>query len=70
MKNLSRKQRLFKRSSGQGITEYAAILAFVALLVALVFAFAPSTLSGAVSAAFSSVISQLNNMSAASGSAS
>jgi len=70
MKTVSRKKRLFKSSSGQGITEYAAILAFVALLVALVFAFAPSTLSAAVSAAFSSVISQINNMSASAGSAS
>jgi Flp pilus assembly pilin Flp len=70
MKTVSRKQRLLKRSSGQGITEYAAILAFVALLVALVFAFAPNTLSGAISAAFSAVCSHLNNMSAASGSAS
>ncbi len=58
------------RRSGQGITEYAAMLAFVAVLVALVFAFAPGKLSPAISAAFSVVVSQLNNLAGASGSAS
>lgn len=70
VKTVLLKQQLLRRRSGQGITEYAAILAFVALLVALVFAFAPTTLSGAISSAFSAVISQVNNMSAASGAAS
>jgi len=59
-----------KRNSGQGITEYAAMLAFVAVLVALVFAFAPGKLLPAVSAAFSSIVSQLNNMAAVAGSSS
>lgn len=50
--------------SGQGITEYGAILAFVALLVGLVFGFANSTLRQAISQSFSSVISQLNQLNA------
>jgi len=70
MRAVSRTSAKSRRRSGQGITEYAAILAFVALLVALVFAFAPSSLSGAISAAFSCVVSEINNMSAAAGSAS
>lgn len=58
------------RRSGQAITEYASMLAFVAVMVALVFAFAPGKLGPAVSAAFSAVTSQLNNLAAASSSAS
>jgi Flp pilus assembly pilin Flp len=46
------------------------MLAFVAVMVALVFAFAPGKLGPAVSAAFSAVTSQLNNLAAASSSAS
>lgn len=49
----------------QGITEYGAILSFVAILVALAFGFYNGSLSQAVSKAFSSVVSQLENMSAA-----
>lgn len=48
--------------SGQGITEYGAILAFVALLVAVVFSFAQGSLTAAISSAFSSVVSQLNQL--------
>ncbi|HNB23850.1 MAG TPA: hypothetical protein PKZ32_15650 [Candidatus Melainabacteria bacterium] len=58
------------RRSGQAITEYASMLAFVAVLVACVFAFAPGKLSPAISAAFSVVSSQLNNLAAASSTAS
>lgn len=59
-----------RNRSGQGIVEYASMLAFVAVLAALVFAFAPGKLSPAVSAAFSVVISQLNNLAAAATTAS
>ncbi|MBX9720821.1 MAG: hypothetical protein K2X81_05470 [Candidatus Obscuribacterales bacterium] len=48
--------------SGQGITEYGAILAFVALLVAVVFGFAQGTLQSAISQSFSSIVSQLNQL--------
>lgn len=50
--------------SGQGITEYGAILAFVALLVAVVFGFAQGSLQSAISQAFSSVVAQLNRLNA------
>lgn len=50
--------------SGQGITEYGAILAFVAILVALVFSITQGALRHAICAAFSAVVSQLNNLSA------
>jgi Flp pilus assembly pilin Flp len=56
--------RFIEDEDGQGITEYGAMLAFVAILVALVFGITHGTLRGAVCAAFSSVTSQLNNMSA------
>ena len=46
--------------SGQGITEYGAVLAFVALLVAVVFGFAQGTLRQSLSQSFSTVVSQLN----------
>jgi Flp pilus assembly pilin Flp len=56
--------------SGQGITEYGAILAFVAILVALVFSITKGALTSAISAAFSSVVGQLNNLSSAAANAS
>lgn len=56
--------------SGQGITEYGAILAFVAILVAVVFAITQGALAGAISSAFSSVVSQLNKLSSAAATAS
>jgi Flp pilus assembly pilin Flp len=55
---------------GQGITEYGAILAFVAILVAVVFSVTQGALSGAISKAFSSVVKQLNALSTAAASAS
>jgi Flp pilus assembly pilin Flp len=62
--------RFIKDESGQGITEYGAILAFVAILVAVVFGVTKGALSSAISAAFSSVVSQLNNLSLAASGAS
>lgn len=60
-----------KRSGrGQGITEYGAMLAFVAILVATVFGLTQSALKGGVSNAYSSMAGQLNKLSAASGSGS
>ena len=61
--------RFINDESGQGITEYGAILAFVAILVALVFAITSGALRGAISAAFSAVTSQLNALSAGAGGA-
>lgn len=54
----------------QGITEYGAVLSFVAILVALAFGFYNGSLSNAMSKAFSSVVSQLENMSSAASTAS
>ncbi len=62
--------RFITDESGQGITEYGAILAFVAILVALVFGITKGALTGAISQAFSAVVSQLNNLSAAASNAS
>lgn len=51
--------RFVHDESGQGITEYGAILAFVALLVGVAFGF-QSQLRGAISNAFSQIVAQLN----------
>jgi Flp pilus assembly pilin Flp len=56
--------------SGQGITEYGAVLAFVALLVAVVFGFARGALQSTLSQSFSTVVSQLNALNAYSASSS
>jgi Flp pilus assembly pilin Flp len=56
--------------SGQGITEYGAILAFVAILVALVFSITKGALTSAISSAFSSVVKSLNDLSSAAANAS
>jgi Flp pilus assembly pilin Flp len=61
--------RFINDESGQGITEYGAILAFVALLVALVFSLTKGALTSAISNAFSAVVHQLNNLSSAAGAA-
>ena len=50
----------FADESGQGITEYGAVLAFVALLVAVVFGFARGALQSTLSESFSTIVSQLN----------
>ncbi|MBA4075214.1 MAG: hypothetical protein C0508_09240 [Cyanobacteria bacterium PR.023] len=62
--------RFISDESGQGITEYGAILAFVAILVALVFSITQGALTSAISKAFSAVVSQLNNLSSAAANAS
>jgi len=51
--------------SGQGITEYGAILAFVAVLVGVVFALGQGTLKGAITTAFNNIAAQLNALNAA-----
>jgi Flp pilus assembly pilin Flp len=62
--------RMRRRSKrGQGISEYGAMLAFVAILVALCFSITNGHLAGAVSAAFSSIAGQLNNLCSGAGDA-
>ena len=60
----------FTDEDAQGITEYGAILAFVAILVALVFAITQGALTAAISKSFSAAVSQLNRVSLAGSSAS
>ncbi len=62
--------RFIRDESGQGITEYGAILAFVAILVALVFSITQGALSAAISQAFAAVVKQLNALSGAANNAS
>jgi len=56
--------------SGQSITEYGAIIAFVGVLIAVVFGLARGSLFSAVSGSYSSVTSQLGALNAYSGSSS
>jgi Flp pilus assembly pilin Flp len=56
-------KQFIQDESGQGITEYGAILAFVAILVALVFGITKGALTSSISAAFSAVVQQLNDLS-------
>ena len=55
-----RKQRRSER--GQGITEYAAILAFVAGIASMVYLFVPGRLGPAISSSFSSMTGQMDRM--------
>ncbi len=56
-------RKIRRRSErGQGITEYAAILAFVAGIIAMVYMFVPGNLAPALSSSFSSVVSSLNSL--------
>jgi Flp pilus assembly pilin Flp len=61
--------RFLHDEGGQGITEYGAILAFVAILVAVVFGITKGALTTAISSSFSAVVKQLNNLSSAAASA-
>jgi len=76
LKNYWNKLRRLQRArinsdeEGQAITEYGAILAFVAVLIALVFAFGGGGIGPAVSNAFSSITQNLNDMSATASGAS
>lgn len=56
--------------SGQGITEYGAILAFVAVLVAFVFVTTSGGLKSAVSNAFSTMTSTINSLNSGASSGS
>lgn len=52
--------RFVSDESGQGITEYGAILAFVAVLIVVVAGFVNGGLKSAISNAYSLVASALN----------
>ena len=53
---------ILKDESGQGITEYGALVAFVTVIVATVFSVGQGTLSAAVKTSFSGVANSLNNL--------
>ncbi len=53
---------------GQGITEYACILAFVALLIVMVFSVGSGTFSSAIFESFSSMVGQLDRLTGAASS--
>lgn len=55
-------EQFWQDESAQGITEYGAIIAFVSLIVALTVGLMSGQLLPALSAAFESVASQLNNL--------
>ncbi len=66
-----KKTRPRKRNrKGQGITEYGAIIAFVALLVSLTFGFTKGSLGPSISTAFSTVKANLQNLSSSAAAAS
>lgn len=63
MKSLIKAIRnFFVEESGQGMTEYAAMLAFVSLLVMLVFWISKGTFFGAVEESYSSCYTVLEKM--------
>ena len=66
----TRNRKNGRNRKGQGITEYGAIIAFVALLVSLTFGFASGSLSSSISAAFSALKGNLQNVSTAAAAAS
>jgi Flp pilus assembly pilin Flp len=63
MKEANLFSRFVVEESGQGIAEYGAVLAFVAVLVVVVFNAANGGVKGAISGCFSAVIGQLNALS-------
>ncbi len=59
-----------RNRKGQGITEYGAVIAFVALLVSLTFGFASGSLGSSISAAFCTVKTNMQNLSSSAAAAS
>jgi Flp pilus assembly pilin Flp len=60
--------KFVSEENGQGITEYGALIAFVAIMVAFAFSANGALQSGVVNA-YSTVSHQLNNLSSAGGNA-
>jgi hypothetical protein len=58
-----------RRAHGQGISEYAAVIAFVSVLVSIAFGLSNGQLLPSVKSAFSIVQVQLNNVSTEAGDA-
>ncbi len=62
MSNFKKPTLRLRGRKGQGITEYAAVIAFVAVLVTIAFAFSQGKLGPAVSTAFSATASNVNGL--------
>jgi Flp pilus assembly pilin Flp len=60
----------FTDESGQGITEYGAILAMVAVLVGVCFSLTSGKLTSGILQCYSAITTQLNNLSSGAGAAS
>jgi Flp pilus assembly pilin Flp len=60
--------KFIRNENGQGITEYAALIAFVAVLCAMAFS-ANGALRSGIQGAYSATSSQLLNLSSAGGTA-
>lgn len=58
------------RTKGQALTEYATLIAFVSVLVALAFSFTQGKIGPALSQAYHQTAIQLNNLSDAANNAS
>ncbi len=55
-------RRVLQDESGQGINEYAAILAFLATCIFLVFVMSNGTLGQALSGAFSNMVNEMDRL--------
>lgn len=66
----TRNRKNGRNRKGQGITEYGAIIAFVALLVSLTFGFTSGSLSSSLSSAFCTVRVNMENLSSSAAAAS
>jgi Flp pilus assembly pilin Flp len=60
----------FIDESAQGITEYGAVLALVAVLIGVTFALTSGKLTSGILQCYSAVTTQLNNLSSGAGAAS
>ena len=60
----------FIDESAQGISEYGAILAMVAVLIGVVFSLTSGVLASGILHCYSAITTQLNNLSSGAGAAS
>lgn len=58
-------KQFIQEEEGQGISEYACVLAFTCLLIATVFGFSQGSLSFAISQSANSMITQLDRLNVA-----
>ena len=62
--------QFIREESGQGISEYGAVIAFVAILVSVVFAMTSGGFAASISSVYSSMATELNALNQASGASS